>query len=183
MSRQFAEGWLEQGAANGISAFPVGRLGLLTVAERWAPLLALADSLGALPDMDTLSTAVRLRIDAARGIAHARLGQREKALAIDSAIAALGHPRWLWGAIPLNRARIAAHVGDSARAVELLQEAMQQAVLVSAEGAGTMGSDPFLLPSSACTVSHAVEADGGRRGEMTTCRWTCSQRRFNERCS
>lgn len=96
--------------------------------------------------MDTLSTAFRLRIDAARGIAHARLGRRENALAIDSAIAASGRPRWLQGTIPLNRARIAAHLGDSARAVALLEEAIQQAVLVNAEGIGTMASDPFLLP-------------------------------------
>jgi hypothetical protein len=96
--------------------------------------------------MDTLSTTVRLRIDAARAIAHARLGHREKALAIDSAIAAFGNSRWLRGSIPLNRARIAAHLGDSARAVELLDDAIQQAILASAEGVGTVGSDPFLLP-------------------------------------
>jgi hypothetical protein len=61
-------------------------------------------------------------------------------------MAALGRPRWLRGAIQLNRARIAAHLGDSARAVELLEEAIQQAALVNAEGVGTMGSDAFLLP-------------------------------------
>jgi hypothetical protein len=47
------------------------------------------------------------------------------------------------GAIPLNRARIAAHLGDSARAVELLEEAIQRAALVNAEGVGTVGSDAF----------------------------------------
>ncbi len=68
------------------------------------------------------------------------------ALAIDSAIAAFGNPRWSQGAIPLNRARIAAHLGDSDRAVEMLEAAIQQAVLANAEGVGTVGSDPFLLP-------------------------------------
>ena len=32
------------------------------------------------------------------------------------------------------------------RAVELLDEAFQQTILVNAEGVGTLGSDPFLLP-------------------------------------
>jgi TolB-like protein len=146
MSKRFAEGWLGRGAANGILAFPAGRLGLLTITERWAPLLALADSLRALKDMDTLNINTRLRIDAARAIAHARLGSRDAALAIDSAIAAVGEPRWSRGAVPLNRARIAAHLGDSARAVELLDDAIQHLVLYNAEGIGTVASDPFLLP-------------------------------------
>ncbi|MEP6622378.1 MAG: hypothetical protein ABJE47_23850, partial [bacterium] len=146
MSRKFAEDWLQRGAANGILAFPIGRLGLLTIAERWAPLLALADSMRALRDMDTLSVSARLRIDAARGIAHARLGHRGAALAIDSAITAVGDAHWVQAAVSLNRARIAAHLGDSARAVELLKEAIQRAALVGAEGVGTVGSDPFLLP-------------------------------------
>jgi tRNA A-37 threonylcarbamoyl transferase component Bud32/TolB-like protein len=146
MSKRFAEGWLGRGAANGTLAFPIGRLGLLVITERWSPLLALADSLRALKDMDTLNVSARIRIDAARAIANARLGHRDAALAIDSAIAAIGNRRWLQGAVPLNRARIAAHLGDSARAVELLDDALQHMVLLNPEGVGTLGSDPYLLP-------------------------------------
>ena len=65
----------------------------------------------ALKDMDTLNVNARLRIDAARAIAHARLGAR-----------------------------------DSARAVELLDDAIQHMIFLNAEGVGTVGSDPFLLP-------------------------------------
>jgi hypothetical protein len=146
MSKRFAEGWLGHGAANGILAFSIARLGLLAITERWSPMLALADSLRALKDMDTLNVSARLRIDAARAIAHAHLGHRDAALAIDSAIAAVGARRWLQGAVPLNRARIAAHLGDSARAVELLDDAIQHTSLFNAEGVGTVGSDPYLLP-------------------------------------
>ena len=66
-------------------------------------------SMRALEDLDTLNVSARLRIDAARAIAHARLGHRDAALVIDSATAAVGDRRWLQGAVPLNRARIAAH--------------------------------------------------------------------------
>ncbi len=38
------------------------------------------------------------------------------------------------------------HLGDSARAVDLLDEAIQQGILINAEGIGTVGSDPFLPP-------------------------------------
>jgi hypothetical protein len=68
MSKRFAEGWLGHGAANGILAFSIGRLGLLAITERWSPMLALADSLRALKDMDTLNVSARLRIDAARAL-------------------------------------------------------------------------------------------------------------------
>jgi len=39
-----------------------------------------------------------------------------------------------------------AHLGHSARPVELLDDAIQHTILFNAEGVGTVASDPFPLP-------------------------------------
>lgn len=82
----------------------------------------------------------------ARAIALAHAGRESEARALDASIAAYEH-RSMGAGIPLLvRARIAAHLGETATAVGLAERAVAQGALRYLYGLDTVDSDPYLLP-------------------------------------
>lgn len=81
--------------------------------------------------------------DGSRAVVLAHLGRVDEARAAESRIAVLEGRAWNFGAPTLWRARIAAHLGESARAVELAEQAARRGTLKPIGGLYTIDSDPF----------------------------------------
>ena len=132
--------------------------GLLAMAERWEDLLraAAADSAllaeraraGRSPGTDGGRLA-KYVLPVWRAVALVHLGRRAEALAIDSVLARTVGARWDLGLSALGRAEIAAHLGDTDRALELTARAIAEGALQWMDAlyaVPSIGSDPLLLP-------------------------------------
>ena len=76
----------------------------------------------------------------------AHLGRLGEARAADARIALQEERSWNNGVPTLWRARIAAHLGERARAAELAEQAVHRGALRLIGGLSTIDSDPFLVP-------------------------------------
>jgi hypothetical protein len=132
-----------------------GVLFLLDAAERWGDLLRVTETDDARLSADSASRAtstgltvvLRQRLRMCRAVALIHLGRRAEALAIDSAFARAASPRWDFSAMP--RAVIAAHLGETDRAISLVTKMVAQGFLLGGagnDGYGAIDAWPPLLP-------------------------------------
>ncbi len=144
--RAFAATWVARTTANRDTSRDAvdGRMALFGAAERWPELLAVSDSVRALPP--TPRYAQRFRAESARAVALIHLGRLAEALAADSALAGVGSPFWAQGSVELARARIAAHSGKPEEAVALLARALALGYQDPHGDILALDGDPFLLP-------------------------------------
>ncbi len=118
----------------------LARAVLLLETERWNELEATTRSW----TDSALATSGSLRMRAARAAALVHLERANEAKAIADAIAA-EHPRYARGNYAYYRAAIAAHLGNKAEAVELLDDAVRNGYKLQFAGT-VIGYDPLLLP-------------------------------------
>lgn len=81
-----------------------------------------------------------------RAVVLAHLGRVDEARALEARIAGVEGRSWNMGTPTLWRARIAAHLGEKARATELAEQAVRRGALLRVGGLLTMDRDPFLVP-------------------------------------
>jgi hypothetical protein len=131
---------------------------LLVAIERWNEILpvldaalriAIADSARGI-GQPTGFPLIRRQLLVKRAVALAHLGRRAETLAIDAEFARTQGTRWDRGRSTMARAVIAAHLGESDRAIDLLTRALGEGGLpgstVTFGRSPILAADPMLLP-------------------------------------
>ena len=145
-ARVLARRWLVAAGPTANRSSPAGDIALRAIAEDWSGALPLTEPAvwyGALPHATWLDS---LDQDGSRAVVLAHLGRVGEARAAEARIALQEGRSWNIGAPTLWRARIAAHLGETARAAELAEQAVRRGGLRPIGGLYTIDSDPFLVP-------------------------------------
>ena len=145
-ARALARRWLSAAAPTANPTSPAGDIALHTIAEDWTGALPLTEPAvwyTAFPHPTWLDS---LDQEGSRALVLAHLGRLREARAADARIALMEGRSWNIGAPTLWRARIAAHLGEQARAAELAEQAVHRGALWRVGGLFTIDSDPFLVP-------------------------------------
>ena len=146
-ARMLARRWLTESRPPSATDSPLSDIELRVVAEDWQGALPRTESAGArLRILTTATWSDTLTQMGTRAIVLAHLGRRAEARALESAISVWDKRRWDADMTSIWRARIAAHLGDTARAVSLAEQAVAQGVSIKLGGLWTIDSDPYLLP-------------------------------------
>jgi hypothetical protein len=120
--------------------------GVAAMADDWAGVLARTEPAATAVPLAGASWADSVAVLGVRGAALAHLGRGAEARALEAALARDEDRPWGFGAPTLARARIAAQLGETPRAVTLAETAARRWTAPVIGGLRTMDSDPFLRP-------------------------------------
>jgi len=121
-------------------------IALRAIAEDWEGALPRTESASWVQSLVAAHWLDSLDQTGTRAIVLANLGRRGEARALEAVVALSETRSWNEGWPTLWRARIAAHLGETARAVTLAEQAVARGVLYKVRGLETIDSDPFLVP-------------------------------------